>query len=228
MKGNTKDKYSIVKIIGAVLLHVLGAYLVTFLQEKAYNVCSTSVYILIKLVLRWFYLLVPIGFMLAEHMSLKDIGITKNKIIVQVGLGVVMGGVQAALIVGVTVLLGFQEQLGKAPCEEGWQYIIDFFYKVFGVALWEEVFYRGYIFKKLQDIKESKWFAILISSLIFGMCHIIGYENPLQGIPQVLIAMVVGIFYCLLREKIRNCSLVTLIFMHGVYDFCIGFFVFLL
>ena len=183
---------------------------------------------MIKFILRWFYLIVPACFMKIEHMKLKDIGITKNNLFIQVIIGLVLGSIEAITIVGLTILLGFKEQLGQAIYEEGWQYVVYFFYTVFAVGLFEEIFFRGYIFKKLLDIKKSNWFAIIISSIIFGLCHIVGNGSFVQRLPQILLSTVVGIFLCLLRERVKNCSLISLIFLHGTYDFCITFFVFIL
>lgn len=102
------------------------------------------------------------------------------------------------------------------------------FYTIFAVGLFEEIFFRGYIYKKLVDICEAKWFAVLISSIIFGMCHLVGNGNLLQNMPQVLVSTIMGIFYCVLREKIKNCALISLIVIHGIYDFCIAFLIFVL
>lgn len=198
------------------------------LQNAAYSGCSELIYMIIKFILRWSYLLVPVCFMRIEHMTLNDIGLTKNRLFIQVINGLLIGCVEAFVIVGVTVLLGFKEQLGQPLYENGWIYAIYFFYTIFAVGLFEEIFFRGYIYKKLLDIREEKWFAIIISSLIFGVCHLVGGSSLLQNVPQVLVATMVGIFYCVLREKIRDFSLVSLIFMHGMYDFLIAFLVFVL
>lgn len=224
---NEKRK-NILFIVVAVLLHILSMYLVVYIQNVAYSRCSEIAYMIIKFILRWFYLLVPVCFMKIEHITLKDIGITKNKLPKQVIIGILIGSVAAIVIVGLTVLLGFKEQLGQPLYENGWTYIIYFFYTIFAVGLFEEIFFRGYIYKKLLDIRETKWFAIIVSSVIFGICHFVGGSSFLQNAPQVLLATITGIFYCMLREKIRDFSLVSLIFMHGIYDFLIAFLVFVL
>ena len=224
---NEKRK-NILSVVVAVLLHTFSMYLVVYLQNVACPRCSGLMYMIIKFVLRWFYLLVPVCFMKIEHVTLKDIGITKNKLPKQVIIGILIGSVEAIVIVGLTVLLGFKEQLGQPLYENEWTYIIYFFYTIFAVGLFEEIFFRGYIYKKLLDIREAKWFAIIVSSVIFGICHFVGGSSFPQNVPQVLLATITGIFYCVLREKIRDFSLVSLIFMHGIYDFLIAFLVFVL
>ncbi|MBD5106115.1 MAG: CPBP family intramembrane metalloprotease [Lachnospiraceae bacterium] len=173
-------------------------------------------------------MLVPVCFMKAEKIKLGDIGITRNKLFIQVITGLLIGIVEVVVIVSLTVLLGFKKQLGPSLYEEGWQYIVYLFYTIFAVALFEEIFFRGYIYKKLSDIIKPKWLLILISSLIFGACHFVGNGDFLQDIPQVLLAAISGMFYCVLREKIRNCTLISLIFMHGIYDFGIAFLTFII
>lgn len=58
-------------------------------------------------------MLVPVCFMKVGHITLGDIGITKNKLFTQVIKGVLIGSLEAVVIVGLTVLLGFKEQLGQ-------------------------------------------------------------------------------------------------------------------
>lgn len=128
--------------------------------------------------------LVPACFMKIEHIKLKDIGIAKNKLPKQVIIGILIGSIEAIVIVGLTVLLGFKEQLGQPLYENGWTYIIYLFYTIFAVGLFEEIFFRGYIYKKLLDIRETKWFAIIVSSIIFGICHFVGGSSFLKNVPR--------------------------------------------
>lgn len=148
-----KKRRSISLIVGAVVLHIISMYIVVCLQDLACAQCSPLAYMIIKLILRWFYLLVPICFMRMEHITLDEIGITTNKLFTQVITGIVIGSSAAIIIVGMTVLLGFKEQLGNPLYEEGWIYILYFFYTVFAVGLFEEIFFRGYIYKKYSMSK---------------------------------------------------------------------------
>ncbi len=223
-----KNRKHLLCIISALALHILSMYFVDFLQNIVYMRYPSEIYILLKFVLRLFYLAVPICFMKAEKIKLEDIGITRNKLFQQVMVGVLIGIAEVAVIVGLIVLLGFKEQLGSPLYEEGWQYIVYFFYAIFAVGLFEEIFFRGYIYKELSDIIKSKCFVIMLSSLIFGACHFAGNGNFIQDVPQVLLATIAGIFYCVLREKIKSCTLISLIVMHGIHDFGIAFSAFIL
>ncbi len=230
----SKNRKNLLYIISALLLHILSMYIVAFLQDIAYDSCPPPVYMLLKFFLRWFYLLVPVCFMKAEKMKWKEIGIVKERLFAQVLTGFLIGVIEVAVIVGLTVSLGFKDQLGSPLYESGWQYIIYFFYAMFAVGLFEEIFFRGYIYKKLSDIIAikseilDKACVIVISSFLFGISHFVGNGNFLQAVPQVLLATISGIFYCVLREKIKSCTLISLIVMHGVYDFGIAFSTFVL
>lgn len=223
-----KNRKSISFMIGALGLHIISLCVLGYLQNLACEQYSPLAYAIVKLFLRWLYLLVPICFMRMEQITLEEIGITTSKLSAQIITGVVIGSIAAIIIVGLTVLLGFKEQLGNPMYDEYWLYVLHFFYAIFAVGLFEEVFFRGYIYKKLLDISDRKWFAIIISSLIFGACHFIGYEDYLQAVPQVLLATMTGIVYCILRERIRGYTLISLIFTHGLYDFWVAFFAFVL
>ena len=218
-----KKQKDILYIVGALVLYIIHLYITTFLMDLAYTRCSPLVYMIVKWLLKWSRLLIPVWFMKMEHITWAEIGITTNKLPSQAITGILIGSCETFVIVGSTLLFSSKEQLGKPMYEEGWLYSIYLFYAIFCVGLGEEIFYRGYLYKKLQDIKNSKWFAIIISSIIFGMGHIVGYDNVLQAAPQVLFTAMSGIFYCILREKVRGCTLIALIVAHGIYDFWVGF-----
>lgn len=94
-----KKRRSISLIVGAVVLHIISMYIVVCLQDLACAQCSPLAYMIIKLILRWFYLLVPICFMRMEHITLDEIGITTNKLFTQVITGIVIGSSAAIIIV---------------------------------------------------------------------------------------------------------------------------------
>ena len=75
--------------------------------------------------------------------------------------------------------------------------------------------------RKLYNI--SKWFAIIISSLLFGLFHIFN-----GNIIQVFVTALIGFLYCIFREKIKGCTLLSLIITHGVYDALTVLWVFIL
>jgi hypothetical protein len=111
------------------------------------------------------------------------------------------------------IILGFKDMVGSITYTQVWKFVYQFIYAIFGVALAEELIFRGYIFKKLLEIKNARWFAIIISSVLFGLFHIFN-----GSIIQVFMTAFIGFLYCIFREKIKGCTLLSLIIAHGVYD----------
>ena len=84
------------------------------------------------------------------------------------------------------------------------------------VALTEEFIFRGFLYQKLHALSGSHLAAILVSSLAFGLFHIFG-----GSLVQVAMTSLIGLALCLVRHKVRNCTTLSLINGHGVYDFLI-------
>jgi len=91
--------------------------------------------------------------------------------------------------------------------------LYQFAYMMLAVAFVEEVVFRGYLFKKLLDISGSKWLAILGSSVLFGLFHIFN-GNPWQ----IVITAVIGLYWCVCRDKVKNCTVLSLIIAHALHN----------
>ena len=128
-------------------------------------------------------------------------------------MGAVIALAMSAVFTVLPIMLGFKDMVGATSYTKAWQFIYQFGYAILGVALAEELIFRGYIFYKLLKIKDSKWFAIIISSLIFGLFHIFG-----GSIIQMVMTALLGVIYCVLRERIKHCTTLSLIIAHGMYD----------
>ena len=55
--------------------------------------------------------------------------------------------------------------------------------------------------------------AIIASSMLFGLFHLFS-----GNIIQMLMTACIGVFFCFCRLKVKNCSTLSLIIAHGVYD----------
>lgn len=151
--------------------------------------------------------------MLLSKESFRDIGLIKEKIPRQIGIGILLGLFMSLVLTLIPILLGFKDMVGNKTYDHTWQFTFEFVYAVLGVALAEELIFRGYIFHKLLKIKSSKIFAIIISSLIFGLFHIMN-----GNIIQVFVTAIIGVIFCQMKEKIKGCTLLSLIFTHGIYN----------
>lgn len=174
---------------------------------------SLPLRMLLMIVTQWMLFIVPGILMLVNNEKLQSFGFTKANIPRQVFIGILIALLMSAMLTMLPILLGYRDLVGSTSYTKAWQFTYEFVYRIFGVALVEELIFRGYIFYKLLEIKNSKAFAIIISSLLFGLFHIFN-----GNLLQVLITAIIGLFYCIFREKIKGCTLLSLIIAHGIYD----------
>ncbi|MDI3310891.1 MAG: type II CAAX endopeptidase family protein [Thermoanaerobacterium sp.] len=88
--------------------------------------------------------------------------------------------------------------------------IYDFLFVGFG----EEFIFRGYFIQRLAVATKSDLFAIIFSSLLFGLWHFPNGRNALQ----VIMTTILGLFYGFSKYKMKNCSTVSVSVAHGLHD----------
>jgi membrane protease YdiL (CAAX protease family) len=103
-------------------------------------------------------------------------------------------------------------------------YLGIYIIRLFGGALFEEVFMRGILLNILiKNCKKSKLFSITISACIFGILHLYnpvnGFEYLVFSISQVLYATILGFFLAVIYLKYNN--IWSLIIMHFLFN-CMG------
>lgn len=162
---------------------------------------------------QWTLFLVPGLLMLMQKEKLRDIGFSREGVPKQIILGLLLALPMSAILTVLPILLGLKDMVGNFSYTQVWQFVFQFVYSIGGVALAEELVFRGYLFQKLLEIRNSRWFAIIGSSVLFGLFHVFS-GNPVQ----VLMTAIIGLIYCVYREKVRDCSLLSLIIAHGLYD----------
>lgn len=99
----------------------------------------------------------------------------------------------------------------------------------FAIAVSEEFLFRGLIFGRLleswRDKKRFVWMAVLISSVIFGLRHLLNLiEKPgtfNMTAAQVCFTLMAGIYLCAVYLKTDNLWICVLI--HFLEDFFTGF-----
>jgi len=200
-----------------LLIAVAGVYL-TVIGLRLFNQYLLMSFLLpvrivLMIVTQWTLMIVPGILMLVNKEKPADLGFRKEKLLRQIGIGALLAAAMSLVFTVLPIALGFKDMVGGTSYKYAWQFTFEFFYCILGVALAEEVIFRGYIFRKLLEIKSSRWLAILVSSVLFGLFHVFG-GNWIQ----VLMTSVIGLIYCIFREKIKSCTLLSLIIAHGVYD----------
>lgn len=174
---------------------------------------SLPLRMIMMIISQWMLFLVPGILMFVNKEKLWDIGFKKEKTPQQIGIGILLAFSMTLVLTILPIMLGLKDMVGSSSYTQTWQFIYQFIYAILGVALAEELIFRGYIFNKLLEIKNSKCFAIITSSILFGFFHIF-YGN----IIQIIMTAFLGFLFCIFREKIKGCTLLSLIFAHGVYS----------
>lgn len=214
------SKKNIFKIIIAVLLEFGVLFIIVLFQQNILMSFPLLIRAVLMIVVQWTLLIVPIIFMWKNGDKLIDIGFSKNNIAVQIFTGAMIGITMSLIFTVLPILAGLKDMVGSTTYTQAWQFCYQFVYMILGVALVEELFYRGFLFKKLLDVNGSKWFSIIISSVIFGLSHILS-----GNILQVFTTSLLGIFFCLCRDKLKNCTTLSLVIAHGMHNALITLFV---
>ncbi len=169
---------------------------------------------IVMIVFYWIIALPAIIAMIVCKDKLTDFGFSKNKVFLQILIGIGIGLGMSFILTVIPHLAGFGDFVDNGHRYKYlWQFIFEFVYCIFGVGAVEELVYRGFVFEKIKRISKKEWVALLVSSAFFGLFHIF------QGnIIQMLITGLIGAFFCFCRMKIKNCTVLSLIIAHGIYD----------
>ncbi len=202
--------YLIIGFIG-VMLSVFGINMF-----NAYVLMSIPLIgrMIAMIVIYWFIMLIPIILMVCNKEKIYDIGFLKDKIIIQIVVGIGIGLVMSIVLTLIPHLAGLGEWVDNGHRYKYlWQFVYEFFYCIVAVGAAEEFVFRGYFYKKAKDVFGSDWWAVIISSVMFGLFHIFS-----GNIIQVFMTMFIGALFCMFRLKANHCTLLSLIIEHGVYD----------
>jgi len=189
-----------------------------------YGVVSFNQYVLMALplgvrmvsmpLIYWLIAVIPIIVMMVHKDKLTDYGFNKNKIAVQIIVGILIGIAMSLILTLIPHLFGFGEYVdsGKRYIYL-WQFIYEFIYCILVIGFVEELVFRGFVYEKIKRISQNNLVAIISSSVLFGVFHLFS-----GNIVQMIMTACIGTFLCFCRLKIKNCSLLSLIIAHGVYD----------
>lgn len=167
----------------------------------------------ILIIVQWIMLIVPAIMMKQDGTTLLSIGFARDHIGRQILIGVAIALAMSLTLTLLPIRFGLKSMVGSTQYTHAWQFAYDFAYKILGVALVEEVIFRGYVFKLLKEIRNTMAFPVALSSVLFGLIHITN-----GSVVQVLMTALIGALLCVCRMKIKSCTLLSLIIAHGVYD----------
>lgn len=213
-RSNRKIKHQIITgMVGSFallwFLRLTGAYLAPILPEAVHAPVNTAFVLSLALP--------PLLLMLASKDSFSEYGITLSHLSRQILLGILIGLGMASVLTLLPMSLGLEKLIytGKTYSTVR-EAIVQLVYYIFCVGLVEEFIFRGFLYHKLKEICLSDAAPIVVSSLIFGLFHLTGIN-----ITQVLMTGLIGVFFCLCRERIPGCTILSLAIAHGIHDWLI-------
>lgn len=142
------------------------------------------------------------------------LGLKKNHITKQLLIAVVIFAITISFII-IPLLCGVNK--GEVLSFKARSPLILIYYilkSIIFIGLGEELVWRGYFYERLKEITGIGIWAVVISSVLFGLFH---YPNG-QNILQVIMTSGIGFFYGFARLKIKDCSTLATGIAHGLHD----------
>ena len=162
----------------------------------------------------WVIAVVPIVISLIRKEPLKVFGFVKEKPVMQIITGVLIGLAMSVVLTLAPHLAGFGEYFDSGNRYDYlWQYIFEFTYCIVSVGFVEEFVFRGFIYGKIKKLCSNDIVPLIVSSVLFGLFHVFN-----GNIFQIFMTAGIGALFCFCRLKIKNCSTLSLVIAHGVYD----------
>lgn len=202
--------YLIVGFLGA-MLGLLG---VVLFNQFVLMSLPLELRMISMIFIYWLIALIPIIIMFVNKDKFVEYGFSKEKLIFQIIVGVIIGIAMSFILTLIPHLFGFGEFVDNGKRYEYiWQFVYEFFYCIFAVGFVEEFVFRGFVYQKIKSIGQKDIIAIIGSSILFGAFHLFS-----GNIIQMLMTAFIGAFFCFCRLKVKNCSTLSLIIGHGIYD----------
>lgn len=205
-------KLSVV-IFAAVLLLITG---ITFLMWAIRIADSYAArFCLVLLVIASYTAVAVIAILLTGQKSV--LRPTKNRLWLQILIGL---GIAAVLcfFIGILPILCGVSLVGSHTDASAGYLLLTALQDIFFVGIGEEIVFRGYMQNQFEIwLKKCKWLAPFIAAVLFGLWHLIN-GNFVQMLFTTLIGCVFG--YC--KYFIKDCTLLSVIIAHGLYDFSLA------
>ncbi len=211
MKERTKN---ILQIVIAIISVVAGLLVVNAFNQYMLMNLPIILRMILMIVVYWLIPVVPVCIMTIARDRLTDYGFSKERIGHQILIGIIIALCMSFVFTVIPHLVGKSDWVNNGhQYIYLWQFIYDFVYFIVAVALVEEFIFRGFLFKKIEALSGSSLCAILGSSILFGLFHFLS-----GNIVQLIVTGVLGFLFCICKTKIKDCTLLSLIIAHGVYD----------
>lgn len=209
----SKRKEWICLIVG-FLGAMLGLYGVVAFNQFVLMSLPLGLRMVSTVFVNWLIALIPAIVMLVNKDKLADYGFRTDKKELQVITGVLIGVAMSLVLTLIPHLLGLGGYVDTGKRYKYlWQFVFEFFYCIVAVGFVEEFVFRGFVYEKIKAISQKDMTAIIGSSVLFGVFHLFS-----GNIVQMIMTAGIGAFFCFCRLKVKNCSTLSLIIGHGIYD----------
>lgn len=209
----SEKKKELVSLIIGFAGSFLGLYGVISFNRFVLMSLPLGLRMVCMIVIYWLIALVPVIVMIVCKDKFADYWNT-DRIGYQILTGVLIGTAMSLVLTLVPHLAGFGAYVDSGKRYTYlWQFAYEFLYCITAVGLAEEFVFRGFIYNKIKKISGNYIAAVIGSSVLFGIFHLFG-----GNIVQMIMTAFIGAFFCLCKLKIKNCSLLSLIITHGIYD----------
>lgn len=139
---------------------------------------------------------------------------TKHRLWLQILIGLAIAA-GLCLTFGIVPILCGTSIIGSHTEPSAGYLIISAIQDILFVGVAEEIVFRGYVQNQFEIwLKKGKWLAPLIAAALFGLWHIIN-----GNLVQVLFTTVIGGVFGYCKYLIKDCTLLSVIIAHGLYDF---------
>jgi membrane protease YdiL (CAAX protease family) len=138
------------------------------------------------------------------------LGFTRERPVRQLVAGILLAVLLLLLVVGVPALAGAEVGgIVGAGRNALWFALVS----ALTVGVAEEMLFRGYLLGRLRIALASRTGAIIVSSVLFGLLHLVSGD-----IVQVLVTACIGALLATARVVWPGCSLASVIVAHVLYD----------
>lgn len=172
-------------------------------------------------ILLWVIIIIPTVILMRRNKeTLASIGFRKQGLLWQIAIGILWGLVSLLFFI-LPSFVGLVDINYHAlqNVDIGWVLLI-LVHGLFFVALVEEVIYRGHLYNAIKGMGSNIWPATLVTSVLFGLVHLpaaIFFDTPIEAV-YIITAMMFGVASCVMKEKIKHCSMLSLIIAHAVHN----------
>ena len=163
----TKGKKILIQLVAATAGVFLMVYAVVLFNGHLLMELSIGSRMILMMLSQWLLFLVPGILMWRGRESIMDLGFRKDNLLKQMAIGIFLALATSLVFTVLPILLGFEDMVGSTGYTKPWQFLYEFIYTIFGVALVEELIFRGYLFHKLlaTELGQNKSDSDLISPL---------------------------------------------------------------